>query len=389
MAERVVIRCPACSQKYRVSPTVVGRRARCQTCRTEFRISATQPLDDDTIVAWITEDDPSSESVMGSTGIFQQPPAATPAPSPQATRTPAPPVPTPPEAPAPEKVRVRLLRIDADGAHFEFPAAALADEDLRNAFPRKCVGCGAKTALNVHLLHWPERMSQQDAARWREHEDAVVGMLDAFEQPSTAALLRQLPASRHIGPPFNLPFPIFTCNRCHASWEVHGRVLTHGPAELCRLTIASLGVAVDFYRANGGREHPDYRRLVEERDLRRDPYHELSADTRHRLTQWFESRGGERFVRFYPDVEFCRTEVGAAGVVLTNQRLVFRKYTVYRTYPLSAPGRMEVRRAAKHAAIDVSAEGHQSATFQLRTNDADRLLADLQAVHCRWRITKL
>jgi len=146
-------------------------------------------------------------------------------------------------------------------------------------------------------------------------------------------------------------------------------------------------VAVDFYRANGGREHADYRRLIEERDLRRDPYHELSADARHRLAQWFESRGGERFVRFYPDVEFCRVEVGVAGLVLTNQRLVFRKYTVYRDYPLNAPGRMEVRRTAKHAAVDIAAEGRQSASFQLRVSDADRLLADLHTARCRWHVT--
>ena len=73
MSEQVVVRCPQCAQKYRVPLASVGHHGHCKLCHTRFRIAAGPKIDDDTIFAWISEDDPSSGSVAGSTGIFSKP----------------------------------------------------------------------------------------------------------------------------------------------------------------------------------------------------------------------------------------------------------------------------------------------------------------------------
>ena len=160
MSGPVVVRCPSCSQKYRIPSSAIGRRARCKRCQTVFAIGPRQgAANEDTVVSWVTEDDPSSQSVMGATGIFQNPP--TPAASAEPTEA-KPAVPT--STVVVGESALVLRTVDADGAHFEFPASLLASPALRNAFPRRCIGCGDARNLRIHLIHWPERMEVHDAA---------------------------------------------------------------------------------------------------------------------------------------------------------------------------------------------------------------------------------
>jgi hypothetical protein len=382
MSDHVIVRCSACSQKYRVHAASIGRNAQCKVCGATFVIGRKTALDDDTIVAWITQDAPASASVMGATGIFHEPTESGPRPP-----EPAPRPRTEPVAAIAEP-SVILTRTNDDGAHFEFPASALASEDLRNAFPRRCVGCGAKHGLGVHLIYWPERVAAEDRARWRELQDTVVGKLEFFRNAATKALLGTLPSSRHVTQPFRLPFPVFACGHCHASREVRGHVATREGADVCVLTIASLSVAVEFYRSNGGRNTAEYHRLVEERDRRRDAWRDLGTEIRGHLSQWFEPRPGERFVHFFRDAEFSVVEAGTSGVVLTDRRLVFKKYAAHRDYLLNEHCRIEIKTRGTNAVVQIFEEGHRPAVFTLSLSDANELATSLRTLGCSWTITR-
>jgi phage FluMu protein Com len=61
-------------------------------------------------------------------------------------------------------------------------------------------------------------------------------------------------------------------------------------------------------------EHPHGRR-----------WEKLSPHLRQRLEVWTKYREGERFRHFYPDQDFGPDRLGIAGVVLTDQRLIYRK----------------------------------------------------------------
>ncbi len=384
MSAQAIVRCPACSQKYRVNAAAIGRSARCKVCGAGFVIGRKTRLDDDTVVSWIMQDAPASASVMGSTGIFHDPDDAA-SPAPVGSDAPG----APPDArPSPAgDLRVRLVTIDADGAHFEFPASALTNEDLRNSFPRQCVGCAATHGLGVHLIHWPERMTPDERSRWNELQNRPVGRLDAFRNAATKALLGTLPASRHAGDPFRLPFPIFVCGHCHASRDVRGHVLVRQGADVCYLTIASLGVAVEFFRNNGGRGTSAYDQLVEERNRRRDPWHDLAADVRQRISHWFEPRPGEQFVRFFRDAEFSPLETGVAGVVVTSSRLVFRKYAAHRDYLLNEPCRVEIRAKGSNASVQIIEPAQRPAVLTLTATDANEFAAVLRACGSCWTIS--
>ena len=179
MADPVVVRCPSCNQKYRVDASAQGHKVRCKKCGEKFVVSRPSVPDDDTVLAWMQDDDATPKSAAAPAVAATPRPAA---PKPSAKR-PAAQAATPgPDADV-EAAGVHLVRIEEDGALFEFPASALSDETVRSAMPRKCVGCGTKKDLEVHLIYWPERMGAATAGQWKDREETVVGKLDAFAKP--------------------------------------------------------------------------------------------------------------------------------------------------------------------------------------------------------------
>lgn len=381
MAEHVVVRCPSCSQKYRVTPASLGHKARCKKCNASFVIGPVPQFDDDTIVSWITDDDPKSQSVMGSTGIFEHATASTPAETEDAADVHA--SATPSEV---TSLGVRLRRMSDAGAQFQFPATVLSHEDLRNAFPRKCIGCGTREDLLVHLLYWPERMPGDEAKRWAERVQATVGKLDAFRHPNDARLLEEVPKTRHVNDVFRQPFPVFACRYCNVSKEVRPQVVQRGQEDICRLTVASLSVAVDFFRNVGGRATADYHRLVEQRDLHHDAWRALDARTRHHITSWFEPGPGERFVGFFGDIAHNAADKGFAGVALTDRRLAVKTHAIARTFPLDEPARLEVVRRNDQTSIHIFEHGRQPAVVRLDPSSADDLTTNLRRLPSQWSV---
>jgi hypothetical protein len=353
-----------------------------------FLIAADQPADEDAIVGWITDDDASSRSVMGATGIFERDAAPAMAASEGEARDFNGDRPGSESAPAyrPEPY-VRLRHIDASGAHFKFLASSLRKEDLRSAFPRKCVGCGTRSDLSVHAIHWAEKTAGHEPTPHRDRLDTPVGRLDAFTVAPDRSLLSQLSRIRHAPEPLNLPLPVFCCPDCRPSAELRAYVEHRGGGQVCYLTISSLAIAVDFFRAAGGRNTPEYRRLIEARDLRRDAWRELDGQIRHRIAAWLNLQEGEHFVGFYPDVELSTAETGSSGVVLTTQRLLLKKYAVCRAYGLDADVRVEFITKDEQSRVHVHESGHAPVVLKLARGTAGNLAGALRKLHGRLVVT--
>ena len=378
MADPVVVRCPSCNQKYRMDASAQGHKVRCKKCGEKFVVARPPVPDDDTVLGWMQEDEVKPKPAAAPAVAAAPRPVA---PKPSAKR-PAARAATPGPDEEVAAADVHLVRIEEDGALFEFPASALSGEAVRSALPRKCVGCGTKKDLEVHLIYWPERMGAAAAGQWKDREETVVGKLDAFAKG--AAILAELPPLRHLPPPFNLPFPVFSCEYCHPAREVIGHVHKRGRHEVCHLKIASLMVAVGFFRSAGGRNTPEYHRLIEERDLRHDAWREVDADVRHRLAHWFEPQAGERFVKFFRDAEFSAAEAGNSGIVVTDRRVVFKKYAAFRDYRLADPCQLEVRPHGNRATVRIIEEGHRPAVVELEPGGAETLATTLRGVGCHW-----
>jgi hypothetical protein len=377
VADQVVVRCPVCSLKYRIDPVHVGRRARCKQCQAVFRIESEQPLNDDTIVAWITNDDPSSQSVQGGTGIFDQTDAG---------QTHAgEPVPGA-EVEGAGEPRVRLRKLNSTGAVFEFSAAALRSDDVRNAMPRACVGCARREELHVHLVHWPEEMISDERDRWAELVDRPIGHLDRYKHGGDRDLLLELPESRHKREPYTRPFPVFACEACRVSKSLQTRVVSRPQGVVCRLLLRSLEAAVEFFRNNGGEGTTAFQRLVALSEHRRDAWHQLESSVRRRIASWYVPENAERFVLYVPPALLPIAEHGTAGLIVTTRRLVLKTRGEPRSFSLQERGRLELTKKDDNAIAHIYGASAPPTAFRLDWLDADTLIDAVKKLHAPWTL---
>lgn len=141
MSDVAVVLCPNCMQKYRVPEKMIGRRAVCKQCGERFKVSRPAELDEDTVVGWVSAEDPTGTSVMGSSSIFSAPTGDESA-ARRRWRRP----------PPPAEPRIHFVRVDRHGAWFEFEAVMLELPALRGSFPHRCVHCLNPKYLNLHYV---------------------------------------------------------------------------------------------------------------------------------------------------------------------------------------------------------------------------------------------
>ncbi|MFQ5491828.1 MAG: hypothetical protein ACE5GE_14000 [Phycisphaerae bacterium] len=376
MSEPVVAVCPNCMQKYRVVSQNLGRRALCKRCGQRFKIAVEHPIDDDTICGWIAEADPAGHSVMGGTSIFG---ARAPGEKPSGAQWHRP---HPPETP-----RVEFARLDRGAAIFEFPSSRLEDADLRCSFPHRCVHCLSPKELSMHYVIWDEKLPRHETLRLQEEEMRMVRSLDKLIEADPQGWFDGLEPIVVLPGPFDEPMPYFVCHECGAIGEVTGRVLQADETEVCHLRIANLTIALDFFRNNGGKGQPGYQRiLVARRQAKGKQWENLPYAVRERLSQWFTRQTDEKFMGFYADDDFSRADAGLAGVVLTDRRLVFKKYGGCREYSVQQGGRIHVQANENRANVEIFQEGKDDAACTTRPLAAGALIRTLGELVGQWDV---
>jgi len=378
MPDLVVAQCPSCSQKYRVPRDNVGKRAKCKNCGQVFRLLDEPPVDDDTIFGWVTDDNPASNSVMGSTGIFGGSFS-------ESTQVPAQNKWVHP--PPPDRPRIRFDKLDDAGAHFSFPTATLRETELRCSLPLRCVQCLAREDLEVHLLVWLEKVPGQDAAMINEAETRTHRQLSRLMEEHGLNWLNMLEPIESMPAPFHLPFFYCVCPQCSVIGAVRCRVVTEGVTEFCHLVITHPTIALDFYRNNGGRDTPGYKKLLVAARQRRDnQWQSLAAGVRIKLAQWYTQRSDEKFLGYYSDRDFDKADRGSAGLVLTNKRMVYRKYHALREYPLDRKGQIQIEATPSLANIEVSQPDRREALLSTTPLAASSLARTLSNLKKPWKI---
>lgn len=374
-----VIVCPRCGQKYRVPRDRLGARARCKKCGQGFRIAERAPIDDDTICGWVTEDDPAHSSVLGSTGVLESP-----APKPKEAMTRS----TLAQKPPPAQPRISFERIDELGAYFEFPVESLRDADLRGSFPHRCVNCLSRTGLLGHLLIWAGKLPRKDAFNLKEMESRTIRRLDELLFAYKGDWLNHLEPLDMLPPPFNLPMPYFVCEHCSAVGEITTHTLLHEQREFCQIGIANLALALEFYRNNGGRGTPGYQKLmVAGRQQRDNEWQRLPFAVRTKISQWFQPGESESFLGFFSDRDFAHAERGASGLVLTDKRMVYKKYAAQREFVLEKGGELYIEATRSVASITVSQPGERQAVLNSHPLAASSLAKTLSEMNLPWKIS--
>lgn len=379
MSETLIVACPTCNQKYRVKSNSVGQRARCKKCGQGFRVSIDQPIDDDTVLGWVMEEESASEqSVLGGTSIFTSPETKTLSrPVVEAWNTP----------PPPDEPRVRLERIGGDGAYFVFPASELRENDLRASFPFRCVKCVRKGALQVRLVLWEEKLPRHDSFHRQDFLNKTHGRLDQLLRDHQARWFALLEPLAIVQPPFCLPFPYFMCGDCRPDGLVEGHVFRETVDEACRLRIANLDIARRFLHNNGGHNTLGYHKLVEAAAQQRDnKWQRLPRGVRQRIAYWFRLQPPEKFLGYFSDADFPRDEAGAAGVILTDVRLVFKKYGTRLEFDVHAGGTLDIRADRRVADIHITQADGRNAVLHTNPLAASHLARALAKLDRPWKV---
>jgi hypothetical protein len=144
-------------------------------------------------------------------------------------------------------------------------------------------------------------------------------------------------------------------------------------------------VAQDLVRAWCSEDCPAYGQIRQAlRESRGDTWRGLPLAVRSRVRQWYQPLEGEQFLGYVPDGDFAKTEAGQAGMVLTNKRLICRKYASLVELPLSEE--LVVHVHTKDGQLQLNISGKSGKTANLATNSADsnRIRSLLQGHKVRW-----
>ena len=378
MSDAIVAVCPSCAQKYRVRPENIGMRALCKQCGQPFKLLEEPPIDDETIFGWVTEDDPSNNSVLGGTGIFRQSFHE----STQVTATNRWTHPPPPDEP-----RVTLDNLSEEGACFGFNSVDLRDAALRSSLPHKCAQCLGREDLEVHFVIWPEKVPSRDAAMINEAETRSHRKLDKLMSEHGLDWFDALESINTLPPPYNEPFPYCVCPQCSVIGAVWGRVVADAETERCQLIVVHPTVALEFYRNNGGRNTPAYKRLlVASRQRRDNQWKALAVGVRIKLGQWYKPRGDEKFMGYFSDRDFDKADRGTAGIVLTNKRIVYKKYAALREYPLDTEGVLDIEASRSMANLEIIQPGNRNGLLSTTPLAASSLARTLTSLQKPWKI---
>ena len=352
----IEITCPGCEAVLKVPAEAIGKKGRCSACRTAFPIlppvdtseaaAARSTTPDDTILGWLAD------------GITAKGPGDTQAGTPR------------------RSFAVDLDHVDAMGAFFRFHTNLLYDEDFRVSLPQQCIICSAKQDLSIHLIVWSNKLAGRGRTGAAEVHSLLVKKLDELADVKGRDLLAKLPMVENVPEPYCLPFPYYVCKNCSAIGavvtDVH--VSPDGRGEECELGISSLSLAERFSARVCGPTASAVSEIRRARKERKgDPWRRLPLSIRVRIQRWYQPAEGEKFVAYFPDADYTQSEAGLAGVVLTDQRLVYHKSVALTEMPLTERITVSARPKGQHVQVEILSASGDVARLTAQQSVAEEL----------------
>ncbi len=293
------------------------------------------------------------------------------------------------ELPA-DVVRLQLLDISAAGVTFRFPATYLTNDLFRASMPFQCVASEEKepSRLIAKPLAWidkahgnyanPGELEQQYEVRVHAHQTAR-------DIVASMRIIDELP------PPFHNPVPYFVSREHDGGVTFHCRSIATPDGIFCEVTIPSAEYALRWLERVNGVCCKEYEYLEDTvHKLDDESWSDIPEKVRDRLAVWFDFNMGETFVNYFMDADFSRAEAGLAGIVLTDQRLVFCKYHHHGAFELADENvAVHLRDDDVFLALFVVQDGTRKKMVRLRHADVDQLLSDLKQLGAATFVKKI
>jgi predicted Zn finger-like uncharacterized protein len=357
------VHCPHCQMSLSVPDSAAGKAVRCPGCSKTFVVPSGEDLLEETISSWIEQDVEEvmadrhhrvDENLVHKPRVVANTPTR-PKPKPAQDEDQAPPSkvrrqatqvkrPTRPKAShddEPDKdndqypdelhasrrqPHLVVRRADHLGVLFAFDARCLKYEGFRAAMPMRCVF--SSNADHGSLIARPLVFIDRSLAGKvsldkviASHENCVLGDLTSRQIIKAMGRIESLPH------PFDLPMPFSVGNK-FAHLYVHCQ--THDRSDggiTCEVLIPDSMCALEWLaRVNGvcGKAYEMLERGVAM--LHGQVWRQLSDRTRLRIVSWCKLHPREELRLYIADADFGRSDEGLAGLVVTDQRVVYCKY---------------------------------------------------------------
>ncbi len=355
------VKCPHCGASLALPDEVRQCRVRCGHCRQVFWLPSNVPVPEDTILGWLrpSEEDahpaerpgtlaPLEEELLGAGSDGWR----------KAQRRSA--------------QGLRLGKLGRGGAVFEFPASLLRSVDFRCAMPRVCVHCLAHAHLSARLIVFVPQLPKGPSLEAQQMAGRLGVPQEQLGDLSGEELLARLPEVPGVPAPANLPMPYWVCSQCGSAEEVSAQIRVDPETQrgTCRLAIRNLQVASSFFAAAGGEGSTDYVQLLEFlKHLQQHPWDALPAVVRHRLEQWYRPGPEERFLAYVPDRDFGRSEMGMAGLAVSDCRLVYHRPPIRQEFPADGSVTMQTRVWRNRTTVTLLVPGGKPCPVRLDRKD--------------------
>jgi len=264
-----------------------------------------------------------------------------------------------------------------DGVLMVFDSTFLKHQGFRLSMP---LGCAFSNDRNRgELVARPLAFYDQSQGKVRSPHDVEAGhehhLIEGQTPEDVITLIGRL---EHLPTPFYLPMPYYV-NTEHANANMSVECRTEQREEdqgtSCLVQIPHGRYALQWLvNVNGvcGSEYSLLARDVEM--LWSEEWAGVSEMTRRRLGTWVDFAPGERFHFYVNDAEFGTKDEGLAGMVLTDQRLIYHKYHRHGSINLNEHPELSIRPDGDFAALTVKTATGRTKAARFRLRDLEPLI---------------
>lgn len=279
---------------------------------------------------------------------------------------------------APDRPYLVVKDFSQSGVVLAFNYKWLEVDSFRASMPRRCAfsGSGDRKELLVRPMIFLDKFRGSDRsthALETTHEIRLTGHQSVHD-----ALMAMRRLDDFITP-FDSPL-IYFVNKNQASMSLKTKTYEDQGTICCEVIVPDSRVALEWLARVNGVCGPEFDLLESEVSMQgSDAWRQLSGKIRDRLAAWAQFQPHEHFRLYLKDADFTSADAGLAGVVITDQRLIYHKYHHSGEIPLQEQGVLHVKTDGRVARLSMESGGDISRIGKISMNDMSKLIEQLSS----------
>jgi len=262
-----------------------------------------------------------------------------------------------------------------DGVRLAFDARWLNHEVFRTSMPLRCAVSGSDKVDELYVR--PMIFTRRHRGDGTVHDLESRYQARVSQDRSPRTMVRTIGPLDGFAPPFNQPILYYVHERSRSSSVLADVVSVDGRAA-CEIVIPNGRTAMQWLERVNGRCGPEYALLrTEVQKLGTDAWQRMPDQLRQRISVWCNFQARERFVLYLNDADFTSRDAGLAGIVVTNERLIYHKYRRSRSVSLNQDGVLHISTQGKIARLTLESYGRMARCGKVHRNDVAQLVGAL------------